>query len=418
MKENTEVTKEEKNILGIVAEYNPFHNGHSYHLETAKQMANADCTIAIMSGNFTQRGSTSVVNKWTKAQMAIQNGIDLVIELPTIYSVSSAENFAQGAIKILNELNIVNKISFGVETQDIAALNNIATILSQETKEYKNLLSAELKKGISYPKARENALILYFNDDIRYKNILNNPNNILGVEYLKALKTTKSAIEPIPIKREKVYYNDDKIVDDFASATAIRNMLQLKAFEDIIKVVPRATYNILRQETQVGNVIIDLSAYEKEIIYNLRRMSVKQIAEIPDVTEGLENNIKYAVNFCNTLEGVINIIKSKRYTQTRLQRIFLFSLLGITKKDMYFAKKTTPYVRVLGFSEKGKELISKIKKSNPKIQLIMSVKKFEDTNTNKTYKRMMEIDRFATDVYTLAYKDGALANLDYTKGIQ
>lgn len=408
----------EKNVLGIVAEYNPFHNGHLYHLETAKKIANADYTIAIMSGNFTQRGSTSIVNKWTKAQMAIQNGIDLVIELPTIYSVSSAENFAQGAIKILKELNIVNKISFGVETSDTAALNNIAKVLSDEPKEYKNILSQELKKGISFAKARENALIFYLNDDVRYKNILNSPNNILGVEYLKSLKIFKTEIEPIPIKREKVYYNDDKIVDEFASATAIRKFLEIKQFYDISKVVPRVTYDVLRKECELGHTVTDLKQYEREMIYNLRKMTIEQIAELPDVSEGLENSIKYAVNFCNTIEEVINIVKSKRYTQTRIQRILLCSLLGITQKDIFFSKKAMPYIRILGFNEKGKELLSEIKKSNSKIPMVTSVKKFEDTNTNKTYKRMMEIDRFATDVYTLAYTEGSLANLDYTKGLE
>ena len=324
----------------------------------------------------------------------------------------------RGAIKILKELNFVNKISFGVETSDIAALNNIAKVLSEEPKEYKNILAEELKKGVSFPKARENALILYLNDDVRYKNVLNNPNNILGVEYLKALKALKTEIEPIPIKREKVYYNDEKIVDDFASATAIRKMLETKQFHDIAKVVPRSTYNILRKETELGNLVIDLKRYEKEIIYNLRRMTIKEISELPDVSEGLENSIRYAVNFCNTVDSVINIIKSKRYTQTRLQRILLFSLLGITQKDMYFSKKTSPYIRILGFNNKGKELLSEIKKSNVKVPVITSVKKFEDANMNKTYRRMMEIDRFATDVYTLAYKEGALANLDYTKGLE
>src|SRR5574344_932503 len=408
----------EKNVLGIVAEYNPFHNGHLYHLENAKKMANADYTIAIMSGNFTQRGSTSIVNKWTKAQMAIQNGIDLVIELPTVYSISSAENFAQGAVKILKELNIVNKISFGIETSDVAALNNIAKVLAEEPKEYKNILAEELKKGISFPKARENALILYLNDNIRYKNILNSPNNILGVEYLKALKILKTEIEPIPIKREKVYYNDDRIVDEFASATAIRKFLEMKQFNDIFKVVPRTTYETLKTECELGHTVTDLKLYEKEIIYNLRKMTIDEIAQLPDVSEGLENSIKYAVNFCNTVEEVINIVKSKRYTQTRIQRILLCSLLGITQKDIFFSKKIVPYVRILGFNEKGKELLSEFKKSNSKISMITSVKKFEDTNTNKIYRRMMEIDRFATDVYTLAYREGSLANLDYTKGLE
>jgi len=406
------------NVLGIIAEYNPFHNGHLYHLEKSKQITNSEYSICVMSGNFVQRGNTAIIDKWNKAQIAIDNGIDLVIELPTVYSISSAEGFAQGAIKILDNLGIVDSISFGIETDDFAALNNIANTLYEESKEYKSILSDELKKGISYPKARENALILYLNDDVRYKNILNNPNNILGIEYLKALKTLKSTITPVSVKREKVYYNDTKIVDDFASATAIRGLVENKQFGEIIKVVPRNCYDILRREADVGNIVTDLTKYEKEIIYNLRKMTIEEIAEIPDVSEGLENSIKNAASFCNNIKDLINMIKSKRYTQTRLQRILLFCLLGITKKDIQASKKVVPYIRILGFNDKGKKLISEIKKKNPKLAIITSIKKFETSNNNKTYKRMLNIDKFATDVYTLAYKQGSLANLDYTKGLK
>ena len=178
--------------VGIIAEYNPFHNGHYYHLQKAKQEAEADFCVAVISGNFTQRGETSIVNKWAKAYMAICGGADLVIELPTLYSVSSAENFANGAIKILDSLKIVDSFAFGAEADDLATLNNIANVLYNEPRGYTNILSHELKKGISYPMARENALMMYLNDIKRYANVLGSPNNILAIEYLKALKTQKS----------------------------------------------------------------------------------------------------------------------------------------------------------------------------------------------------------------------------------
>ena len=320
--------------LGIIAEYNPFHNGHMYHLQKAKEESGAQYTICVMSGNFVQRGTTSIINKWKKAELALQNGIDLVIELPTIYSVSSAENFAQGAIKLLESLGIVDGISFGAETSDYGALNNIATILSDEPKVYKDLLNKELKKGLSFPKARENALMLYLNDNKRYVDILHSPNNILAIEYLKSLKKIKSTIQPIPVKREKVYYNDNKIVDDFASATAIRSMLKNKQFGDIRKVVPDVTYEVLRKESELENIVLDLSSYEKELIYTLRKMTVKEIEDLPDVTEGLEYSIKNAVSMSNDINHILDVIKSKRYTQTRLQRILIYALLGITKKDV------------------------------------------------------------------------------------
>ena len=158
-------------VLGIIAEYNPFHNGHLYQIEEAKKQTGAEYVVAVISGNFTQRGDTALCNKWVKTQMALENGVDLVIELPTIYSISSAENFAEGAIKILDSLKIVDTLCFGTETSDFAALNNIANILYNEPKEYVAILNHELGKGISYPKARENAVMMYINDIKRYANI-------------------------------------------------------------------------------------------------------------------------------------------------------------------------------------------------------------------------------------------------------
>ena len=411
----------ENRVLGIIAEYNPFHNGHMYHLQKAKEQSGAQYCICVMSGNFVQRGNTSIVNKWKKAEMALLNGVDLVIELPTIYSVASAEGFSLGAIKLLNNLKIVDAISFGTETSDFAALNNISSIVNEEPMKYKSILNSELKKGLSFPKARENALMLYLNDNKRYDNILNTPNNILAIEYLKALKKIKSTIHPIPVKREKVYYNDNVIVDEFASATAIRKLLKNEEFSEIRKVVPKSTYQILKKETELGNVVLDLSRYEKEIIYNLRRMTISEIAELPDVNEGLEHSLKNAANYSNDITNLINIVKTKRYTVTRIQRILIFALLGITKRDVGMAKKTEPYIRVLGFNEKGKELISRINKQNPKATVITSVKKFQDKNNNnknsKIYKRLLDIDIFSTNVYTMACKSESLANLDYTKNM-
>lgn len=401
-------------VLGIIAEYNPFHNGHLYQIEEAKKQTGADYVVAIISGNFAQRGNTSLVNKWVKAQMALLNGVDIVLELPTIYSISSAENFAEGAIKILDSLKIVDTLCFGTETADFAALNNIANVLYNEPKEYVSILNHELGKGISYPKARENALMMYLNDIKRYANILSGSNNILAIEYLKALKKLKSDIRPLSIQRKKVYYNDEKIVDEFASSTAIRKLIAREQYDEIRKVMPTNSYMLLKEEIKRGNIVIDIVKFEKEILYNLRKMTIKEIADLPDVTEGLEYAIKNAANSCNNILDLINIIKSKRYTQTRIQRILLYVLLGITKKDMANAKKMVPYTRILGFNKKGRELLTDICNYNPKINMVTSVKKFMDTNMNKNLREMLEKDIFATNVYTLGYEYDSWANLDYT----
>ena len=402
------------NVLGIVAEYNPFHNGHLYHLAASKKRARADYTVAIISGNFVQRGNVSIVDKWTKAQMALACGIDLVIELPAIHSVSSAESFAYGAIKILNSLNIVDYISFGAETSDIDTLNKFAEVLYKEPSEFKSLLNHELSKGISFPKARENALLMYLNDIRKYANVLSSPNNILAIEYLKSLKKLKSPIRPITVKRQGAGYNDLNTIDKFASATAIREMIKNKNLADLQKCVPNTTFRTLYDSFKKGHFVKDISAFDKEILYTLRKMSIKEIKELPDVSEGLENAIKNAANSCNTVEELINIVKSKRYTQTRIQRILICALLNITKKDIALANKTEPYVRVLGVNNNGKKLLSAIRAESPRLNIITSVKKFVDTNTNKNIQAMLQKDFFATDVYTLGYSYDSWANLDYT----
>lgn len=403
------------NVLGIIAEYNPFHNGHLYHLNESKKQANADYSVALITGNFVQRGDVSIINKWAKAEMALQSGVDLVIELPTLYSISSAENFAYGSMKILNSLGVVNAVSFGTEQADVNTLDSIANVLLEEPKEYVSVLNHELSKGISFPKARENALLLYLNDIRRYANVLSCPNNILGIEYLKALKKLRSNLIPIAIPRNKVGYNSLQTVDNFASATAIRQMLITRNTKNLHRFVPESSYEILKNCISNGQYVSGLAQFEKEIMYILRKMTVSEIAEIPDVTEGLENLIKEAANSCNSVQEFINIVKSKRYTQTRIQRILVYALLNITKKDMMNLDKVTPYIRVLGFNSKGRDILSAINSSKSKVNIVTSVKKFIDTNNNKNLLSILEKDIFATNVYTLGYEYDSVSNLDYTK---
>lgn len=400
-------------ILAIVAEYNPFHNGHLYHLQKSKKELNPDYSVCVMSGNFCERGDSSIIDKWSKAETALKCGFDLVIELPVLYSISSAENFAEGSLKILDAFGNNVILSFGSECGDLSILNNIANVLCDEPKEFTTILTHELSKGLSYPKARENALLLYLNDVRKYANILSNPNNILGIEYLKAIKKLKSKVKPFTIKRIDAGYNSLKVKDRLASATAIRNLL--KNNEDVKKLMPTPAYNILLDNINHGKMVSDISAFEKEIIYTLRKMSLEEIANLQDVTEGLENSIKQAANSCNNLEDLINSIKSKRYTRSRIQRILIYSILNITKKDIQDSYKVKPYIRVLGVSQKGKTLLSEISNSRAKYPIVTSVKKFMDSNNNKILKNMIEKDILASNIYTLGYEYDSKSNLDYTK---
>lgn len=405
------------NVLGIIAEYNPFHNGHLYHLNKSKKDTNSSYSIAVISGNFTQRGSTSLIDKWEKTEMAIANGVDLVLELPVLYATSSAENFADGAIKLLDSLKIVDYVSFGSETPNLQVLEHLADIFLYEPKEYKALLSIELDKGLSFPKARENALMIYLNDQKNVKNIINAPNNILAIEYLKALKKNNSKIQPYTIGRFESDYNSKQFSGNIASSTAIRNIVKNNGFNILPKLLPQSSLSILAKNVNAGHVIPDISAFEREIILNLRKMTLDEIRNLADVSEGLEYSIKDAANSCNNIVDFLNNIKSKRYTSTRLQRILIYSLLGITKKDMEISKKVNPYVRVLGFNENGKYLLSEIAKANPKLNIITSVKKFIDTNKSRNYELMISKDIWATNTYTIEYYDNSYGNLDFTHNL-
>lgn len=407
-------------ILGIITEYNPFHNGHLYHLKKSKKQTNCQYSICVMSGNFTQRGSTSIIDKWSKAKMAIQNGVDLVIELPTLYAISSAENFAYGAIKVLDSLNIVTDISFGTESNNINLLDNISHLLLTEPEEFKALLNEELGKGVSFPKAREIACTKYLQKNSPenislYNNILSSPNNILGIEYLKALKKLNSKITPHIINRIESDHNSIDIKNNIVSSSAIRNIISKNQNLEILKnLMPENSYNILIENFESGHIVTDISGFEKEIIYSLRQMSTQDISKLADVKEGLEYKIKDAANSCNNLDTFFDIVKSKRFTHTRLQRILLYSLLNITKEDMLLSKKITPYIHVLGLNSNGRNLLSQISKTNPELRIITSVKKFENTCIDLNLKHILEKDILATNIYTLAYTKNSFANLDYT----
>ena len=296
-------------------------------------------------------------------------------------------------------------------------MNILITINKKYIKQVNILLNS-----IQYSNTKESFNIYVLHRDLEESDlkIINNNLDLTGVLLmnLKALRKTKSTITPIGIKREKVLYNDKYIVDEFASATAIRKMLLTKELNDISKVMPRNSYLLLGEELKKGHYVIDISRFEKEIIYNLRKMSVEEIAKLPDVSEGLENSIKNAADSCNTLNELINIVKTKRFTQTRIQRILLYSLLGIDKKQMETSRKINPYVRVLGFNNKGKELISEMMSLNPKLNVVTSVKKYIDNVANKNLKEMLEKDILATNIYTLGYYSDSYSNLDYTNKIE
>lgn len=389
--------------LCIISEYNPFHFGHLYHLNESIFQTNSDFKIAIISGNFVQRGEPSIINKWKKAEVALSAGFDLVIELPTLYAISSAENFANGSIKIANQIGS-DYISFGTESGDLEKLKKLSSLINKNEKEYITNVKGKIAEGFSYPKSQELVIDEMFGDE--FSGVCK-PNNILGLEYLKSLNAISSNITPITIKRDF----------DKSSSSDVRALLRTSGFkiEDLKNSIPDFSYEVLAENIENGNAVLSLKAFEKEIIYILRTIDNERLKNIPDVPENMLSNLKKIACSTNSLDELITALKNKSITQARIQRILLYILLGITKSDMELSKRITPYVRVLGMSENGKKILSDISKD---INVITSVKAFEKTCDDSDLLRMLEIDKRATDIYTLAYVKDSVANLDYTTRIQ
>lgn len=378
-------------VTGIIVEYNPLHNGHIYHLEQTKKITNCDYIVAVMSGNFVQRGEPAIINKWARAEAALKAGIDLVIELPVIYSISSAENFAYGAMSILNKLKFVDSICFGSESGNIEPLFKIAQILADEPKEYKNLLRNYLKQGLQYPKAREIALNTYFKDT---NNLLQTSNNILGIEYLKALIKLNSNIKPYTIKRIKNNYNDINITSNIASATSIRH--NLDNYELIKNTMPNFSFEIIQREKQLGRGPINIENLVDLILYKIRSLTTSELSKIHDISEGLENKIKYAAEESSTIEDLLNLVQSKRYTRTRLQRILLYILFDITKEVYLQNTKEINYIRILAANSNGRKLLKYIK-DNELVDIPIII------NPSRYDKDLLSLDIKATDIYVLGY---------------
>lgn len=389
--------------LCIISEYNPFHFGHLYHLNESISQTDTDFKIAIISGNFVQRGEPSIINKWEKAKVALSAGFDLVLELPTLYAISSAENFANGSIKIADQIGS-NYISFGTESGDLGKLKKLSSLINKNEKEYITNVKEKIAEGFSYPKSQELVIDKMFGNEFLG---VCKPNNILGLEYLKSLNAISSNITPITVKRDL----------DKSSSSNVRALLRTSGFkiEDLKNSIPDFSYEILAENIENGNAVLSLKAFEKEIIYILRTIDNEKLKNIPDVPENMLSNLKKIACSTNSLDELITALKNKSITQARIQRILLYILLGITKSDMELSKRITPYVRVLGMSENGKKILSDISKD---INVITSVKAFEKTCDDYDLLRMLEIDKKATDIYTLAYVKDSVANLDYTTRIQ
>ena len=398
------------NLLGLIVEYNPFHNGHKYHLEKSKEITNATHTVAIMSGSFLQRGEPALFDKYTRAEMAVKNGVDLVIELPTLYACQSAEIFSHGAVATLNSLNCVNSLCFGSEEGNIDILQTISEILVKEPSDFKTTLKNFLDEGIVFPVARSKALYEYIKNnhllelsEDELQQVLNSSNNILGIEYIKSLIKLNSSIKPYTITRIASKYNSTDIESNICSATAIRNSLKdntdLKLIENV---VPLHTFNEINHKINTNfNTVFDYMFYD--LLSSTIIRDVDNLTKYFEVNEGIENKIYSNVFTSKNLEELINSTKSKRYTMTKIKRTLNNILLGINRDDVIKVKDLdrVPYIRILAFNNKGREIIKKIKTSSD-IEIITKFSKISHVD-DPIFDTLIKYDLKSSNMYNLIY---------------
>lgn len=371
--------------IGIICEYSPFHNGHLYHINKIKDMYPNCNIILVMSSLFLQRGEVSILDKWNKTDISLESGVDIVIELPFVFSSQSADIFAHGAIEILNNMN-VDKIVFGSEINDIEILKRVASI-QLNNKDFDNKVKNYLSNGLNYP----TALAKSIKEEIGYD--VCNPNDLLGISYIKEIMKQKSKIEPISIKRTNDFHNK-KLCKDITSAGSIREAL--KRHKNIKKYVPNITYNYLKKEVHFTDDYFFLIKYK--IISNINNLSIYQT-----VDEGIEGRIKKYIYESNSLEELIDNIKTKRYTYNKINRMLIHILCNFTKEEAN-KNKNNEYIRLLGFNKKGQSYLNKIKKTC-KLPIITGYSNIDSEILNIEYR--------ISSIYYLTSKEKNKTNLIY-----
>ena len=393
--------------VGLITEYNPFHNGHAYHIEKAKMLTGADRVIVVMSGDFVQRGAPAVMPKHLRTESALLSGASLILELPVCFATGSAEYFAQGSISLLNRLGCIDSICFGSECGDLHLLKEIAQILADEPIEYQTALRQALKEGASFPAARQKALNIYSD---KYSEILALPNNILGIEYLKALAKLHSKMEPFTIKRIGAGYHDMDIDGQFSSATAIRSdIYQLADVNSSSESIP-----LTHIQTQVPSSCHELMKKNYQTRYPVKSddfsllLKAKLLSETADslshyldMSPELANRILRLRNDYLSFEQFCDLLKTKELTRSRISRSFIHVLLGITNDWLTAMKAPAPYARILGFRKDHADLLGILKQTSV-IPLITSPARAVLADTAR---QMLELDIYASDLYESVITD-------------
>lgn len=370
-------------VIGIVCEFNPFHKGHKYLIDAVKK--DGDTVVCVMSGNFVQRGEPAIFSKEARVKAALLNGADIVLELPFIYATASAEIFAFNAVKILNDFGC-DKIAFGTENADVSTLEKTVEILNDNAFDIK--IKNHLEDGVSYPVARQRAF-----DEYNIDFDISTPNNILALEYMKALKKLNSKMKPMPITRIGAGYNDTKSVDGIASATHIRQLIESN--ERFSQFIPENIIEIYNEEIKKGN-LVSKEKYNLASLSLLRSKLNEDLSCIANMAEGLENRIKSAIKESTSLDEIFDKAKTKRFTHSRIRRAVLSLTLGITADDL---KIPVPYCRLLGFNMKSAEIMGRLA-SNSEISFVASYSDILNLKSNDAEK-VFNLENNSRDFYSL-----------------
>ena len=383
-------------VVGIIAEYNPLHNGHIYHIEESKKQAGSEFCVVAMSGNFVQRGEPACTDKFTRAEWAVMGGADLVVEIPTAYAVSSAERFAEGAVKTLAATGVVTDLAFGVETEDLNALYHIADLLDREPANLRVYLMHHLKQGKSFPRAQYDALADLGVPENELE-ILRQPNNILAVEYLKSIRRYAPEIRPLPIQRIGNKYNSTVLTGKLSSATAIREAL-LNGDESVYDAMPMSVAAAMRFDAQFP---VTFDRFAPMLLYRLRSMTLEELAELPDVAEGFEQVLYRAARQAVDLPSLLELIKSKRYTLARCKRVLVSALLHVPSgmADVLGKRSSDLYLHVLGLKRIGRGLLAAMASS---ASAPVILRHSDLLNCTDTARASIAIDALSTDLYAIA----------------
>lgn len=386
-------------ITGIIAEYNPFHNGHKYQIQKARELTGADYIIVVMSGSFTQRGTPALIDKYSRAKMALAGGADLVLELPVCYATGSAEYFAAGSVALLNQLGCVDSICFGSECGDITPLKNIARALVNESSDYRKALKTNIKNGSTFPVARNAALAETLEGFNSFDTILGYPNNILGIEYIKALLRQNSAIEPYTNMRIGSDYHSYKLADAFSSAISIRQSLAMQDnLEAVRSQLPEEAYAVM-EEAFHKTFPVFTDDFSSMLKFKLVREREEGFCKYLDVTGAISDKLVRDTFQMQEYDDFCDILKSKDITYARISRCLSHILLDIYADDVrqYMESGIVFYARALGFNSAASALTKKLKK-NTSIPLITKTTSAA-ANLYPLGRRQFEQDIYATHVY-------------------